>query len=641
MHSEVPAPLASDPLFARFQAVIAGRYFLDRELGRGGMGVVYLAYEVRLQRPVAIKLLPPELAAHVLLRERFLREARTAARLSHPNIVPVHAVDDIAEWVYYAMAYVPGETLARRVARGPLPAMEAARVLREVAWALDYAHVQGTVHRDIKPENVILEQGTGRAMVTDFGIAAVEWDTRDTAPGQLLGTPEFMSPEQAGGETVDGRSDLYSVGALGYYLLSGKPPFQGATTARLLAQHLTAPVPSLAASAPGTPDALAQLLERCLAKERGERPVSGAQLAEELGLVLQAHAEPPAMLRAIARQTRWMLVGACVPGLIIAIRGIQDATALGTGTVVSFATVAAAITAAFLLYLLDSQLKQLRDAGYGPGDLAEAADAQARGRADEASSLSRVTPFQRSPRSARRGLWLWFGLFVLEGGGILGFGASIGDYVALLGFAAGALGQIMVLEAFRRPPRTRRSLFGRFWASRFIAGRWQRLTASTPEPSAAPLPRLTEMRLGQTVEHLLAALPLDLRRQLPDVLPVVRRLEARAQSVRQRLEDLDRLLATARRGHDADPAAARRSLLLAALGTSKAASERQLEELAAALEIIRLDLLRLTASTATLEGVTADLAAAARLDAHTEQLLAGWEEVARLTGERDDHTTAR
>src|SRR6202521_3992026 len=139
-----------DAHFLGFQQVLAGRYSLERELGRGGMGVVYLAREVRLDRPVAIKLLPPELAANADLRERFIREARTAARLSHPYIVPIHSVDEIDGFVFFVMAYVDGETLAQRVAgRGPMPSDEVIRVLREVAWALAYAHAQGIVHRDV------------------------------------------------------------------------------------------------------------------------------------------------------------------------------------------------------------------------------------------------------------------------------------------------------------------------------------------------------------------------------------------------------------------------------------------------------------------------------------------------------------
>ncbi|MDE3173841.1 MAG: serine/threonine protein kinase, partial [Gemmatimonadota bacterium] len=156
-----------DALFLAFQSALAGRYSIERELGRGGMGVVYLAHEVHLDRPVAIKLLPPERAADPALRERFLREARLAAKLSHPNIIPIHAVDEAGEFVFYVMAYVDGETLAERVrTRGPLPSSEGARVLRDVAWALAHAHGQGLVHRDVKPDNIMLEYGSGRVLVT-------------------------------------------------------------------------------------------------------------------------------------------------------------------------------------------------------------------------------------------------------------------------------------------------------------------------------------------------------------------------------------------------------------------------------------------------------------------------------------------
>src|SRR3989454_6908722 len=173
----------ADRLFLDFQAAVAGRYSLERELGRGGMGVVYLAREVRLDRSVAIKLLPPSKASDPKLRERFLREARTAAKLSHPNIIPIHAVEEIGGFVFFAMAYVEGETLTERVRRrGPLAPSEASRVLRDVAWALAYAHGQGVIHRDVKPDNILLESN-GRVLVADFGIASVVAGAGGAAPG--------------------------------------------------------------------------------------------------------------------------------------------------------------------------------------------------------------------------------------------------------------------------------------------------------------------------------------------------------------------------------------------------------------------------------------------------------------------------
>lgn len=186
-----------DSTFLALQEALLGRYALERELSRGGMGIVYLARDIRLDRLVALKLLPPDLAARPALRERFLREARTAAKLSHPNIVPIHAVDEVGDYVFFVMAYVEGPTLGERIReRGPVPPTKATQIIKEVAWALAYAHAQGVVHRDVKPDNILLEEGTERALVTDFGIALVTEDAGLTAANDVLGTAEFMSHEQ-------------------------------------------------------------------------------------------------------------------------------------------------------------------------------------------------------------------------------------------------------------------------------------------------------------------------------------------------------------------------------------------------------------------------------------------------------------
>src|SRR5881296_4430701 len=271
-----------DRLFLDFQSALAGRYSLEREVGRGGMGVVYLAREVRLDRPVAIKLLPPSKARDGGLRERFLREARTAAKLSHPNIIPIFTVDEVGSLVFFSMAYVHGETLGQRVrGSGPLGVAQAARFLQEVALALDHAHAHGIVHRDVKPDNILLDTATGRALVSDFGIARVSSGPATTGP-HLLGTAEFMSPEQAGGGPLDERSDIYSLGVVAFYALSGRLPFEAPDPMTVLAQHVTDPAPPLASVAPAVPRRLAQVIDRCLAKDPLARFPSGAALADAI-----------------------------------------------------------------------------------------------------------------------------------------------------------------------------------------------------------------------------------------------------------------------------------------------------------------------------------------------------------------------
>ncbi len=263
--------VSSDSL-APLQALLAGQYTLERELGRGGMGVVYLARDIRLDRPVAIKVLPRALAADPELRERFLREARTSAQLSHPNIVPIYRADEIDGVAFFTMGFVDGENLAERLrARGPLPPAEAVRVLREAAWALAYAHARGVVHRDVKPENIMIERGSNRAIVTDFGIAQNRLATPLTQGGMVLGSVHYMSPEQAAGDKLDGRSDLYSLGVVGFQILSGRLPFEADEAATVMAQQVTRPAPSLSSLAPNLPHGLVAVIDRCLSKSPDDR----------------------------------------------------------------------------------------------------------------------------------------------------------------------------------------------------------------------------------------------------------------------------------------------------------------------------------------------------------------------------------
>jgi serine/threonine-protein kinase len=239
------------------------------------MGVVYRAKDRRLKRVVAIKVLPPELAFRSEIKTRFLREAETAAQLNHPNIVDIYAVDEAEGIVYFVMAYITGDNLAKRLHdHGALSVDETRRTLRDVADALAYAHERGVVHRDIKPDNILIDQGSGRPMVTDFGIARAvsEGDSRLTATGIAIGTPTYMSPEQAAGErTIDGRSDLYSLGILGYQMLTGEPPFIANSTPAILVKHISErPTPVEQRRADVPPD-LANVIMTLLEKDPAHR----------------------------------------------------------------------------------------------------------------------------------------------------------------------------------------------------------------------------------------------------------------------------------------------------------------------------------------------------------------------------------
>jgi serine/threonine protein kinase len=265
------------------ETVLSQQYTLERELGRGGMGVVFLARDLKLDRLVAIKALPLHLADDERVRERFLREARTAARLSHPNIVPIHRADEIDGRVFFVMGFVDGESLAQRVTeRGALPPGEVVALLRDVAAALHEAHRLGIVHRDVKAENILIDQRTGRAMVTDFGIARVAESAPLTATGLLLGTVQYMSPEHVVGEIVDARSDVYSLGVVAFHALTARFPFQSESASAVLVAHVTKVPPKIREVEPSIPVALAEIVDRCLAKEPAQRFQSAGEVGDAL-----------------------------------------------------------------------------------------------------------------------------------------------------------------------------------------------------------------------------------------------------------------------------------------------------------------------------------------------------------------------
>jgi len=269
---------ADKALATRLSQALGSSYTLEGEIGRGGMGVVFNARDERLKRQVAVKVLPPELAFREEIRLRFLREAETAARLSHPHIVPIHSVGEGRDGlVYFVMAYVDGESLGAKLKRrGRLPPDESRRIMQETADALGAAHAFGIIHRDVKPDNILLEGSRGRVVVTDFGIAKALSSTTGgatlTATGVAIGTPHYMSPEQAAGDReIDGRSDIYSLGVVTYQMLAGELPFQAPTVPGILMKHITERAPLITDRRPEVPEDLAACVMRSLEKDPEDR----------------------------------------------------------------------------------------------------------------------------------------------------------------------------------------------------------------------------------------------------------------------------------------------------------------------------------------------------------------------------------
>jgi tetratricopeptide (TPR) repeat protein len=289
-------PVSLLPDLTPFWNALAPRYRLERELRQGGMATVYLAQDLRHGRPVALKLMTTQLAASVL-PQRFLREIQLAARLDHPHILPVYDSGDDEGRLWYVMPYVEGGSLRDRLRReARLAVKDAVRIAREIADALEYAHACDVIHRDIKPENILLAQGHAR--LADFGVAraAVAADTAGpdelTRAGHIVGTPKYMSPEQAGGEAVDFRSDLYSLACVLYEMLAGDPPYTGGTAYAIIARAALGPVPQVRTVRDEVPEALEALITRNLSAERADRSPSASAFAASLEDSLTAPSMP-------------------------------------------------------------------------------------------------------------------------------------------------------------------------------------------------------------------------------------------------------------------------------------------------------------------------------------------------------------
>ncbi len=309
----------------RLQAALGSQYRIERELGRGGMGIVYLARDVTLDRLVAVKVVHPDLSTNRTIASRFLAEARTIARLRHPGIVAVHSAGEVDGQLYYVMDYLPGETLRQRLARvGRLPWELAVGIASGIAAALDAAARAGVVHRDLKPENILLEGPADEphALLTDFGIARLlEEGGGHTGPGAVMGTPAYMSPEQAAGEPVDGRSDLYSLGVVAYEMLTGAPPFAGPNRVVISKQILDPPTP-IETIRPDVPSGVGRAVMRSLTKTPDDRWQDGASFRQAL---LGEIPTPPSLpARRSGTLRRWG--AAAVAAVLLAVAGTYWAT---------------------------------------------------------------------------------------------------------------------------------------------------------------------------------------------------------------------------------------------------------------------------------------------------------------------------
>ncbi len=622
---------APDDLFLALQAALAGRYSLERELGRGGMGIVYLARDVRLDRPVALKLLPPERAAVPGLRESFLREARMAARLAHPNIVPIHAVEEIGPFVFYAMRYVAGETLGERLRRvHRLAAHDASRLLRDTAYALAYAHAQGVIHRDIKPDNILLDDDGNRAVVTDFGIARLV-DAPDVSGGRIVGTPEYVAPEQAAGEAVDGRSDLYALGAMGFHCLSGRPPFAG-DVRELLAQHLTRPAPPLLSVAPQTPLALAQTIDRALSKNPDDRFATAEAMAEAMAPTTVATAELAVPVRVWVNRGRELkgiyVIWSCFfygLGTMAYVANASNST-WNLGSIIFLILCAKATVLPWVGHGLwrISQTRRALEAGVTLDDLRQGLDV-ALARQEEELRYDELRPIHWFPKLVRVGTYASLAavIFSLFGGVFLShdYYASKNFFgffgLATMATVGGGLFGLIFPGRRLRPVDPFARL--RRWVWNGPLGRIMGKIATIGLPTADrhdwAKSRPTETALGSATETLFDALPAGQRAALADLPRVVGRLEREAIVAR---EHLDR-------------------------GEAGEWGER-LERAVAAIETLRVGLLRMAAGRAESAALTADLDAARMLAERIDYLMAGAEEVEvmlRSESERGHHQTTQ
>ena len=610
------------------------------------MGIVFLAREVALDRMVALKLLPPEMAKRPGVKESFLKEARTAAGLSHPNIVQIYAMDEADDFVFFAMAYVDGGTLGDRIReRGPLSNSDAVRLLREVSWALGHAHVQGVVHRDVKPDNILLDEASGRALVTDFGIAVVGEDAEAESATQVVGTAEFMSPEQAKGGVVDARTDLYSLACVGFYALSGQVPFSGPSAAAILIAHVNEPAPHVLEVAPHVPPGVATALNRCLRKDPEQRFSGGEALADALQPEVEADRELALPLRVFIKQSRewettlvYSLGGlGSVVWVLIALISNGDPPGVPLGWAAAVATLLAVPVLSLVRVT-----RRLLKSGFTQADATVAflRDIDRREEEYRFEVGERVTWVDRAARVLKLGGFSAGALFValwIASQVWLDPQFEFFGMFSLLLINAGTAG--LLIEELRA--RGRGDIMGerylRLWKSKlgkklFSLG-GLKLKRVAPALGAG-VHRATEVVIGLEADRLFEELPEETRESLGNLPETVQALEADAQAMRKQVAEMEGVLAEIGDDDPSRPSAAERARVRASVEATRDDAKEKLREAVAALETIRLGLLYMQAGTGTVESLTMELQAAKGISDDMENLLAGHREVEQILQER-------
>jgi len=544
-----PAPGAHVPARYRetwlaLQDQLGGRYALQEVLGEGGMGMVFLARERKLDRLVALKILPPAMATD-RRRERFLREARVSARLRHEHIVPIHAVDVAGPFVYYTMDYIRGITLAQRLMEGPLPLPEAMRMLRDIAGAVQCAHHQGIIHRDLKPNNILIERETGKVYVADFGLAWVLTESPVLGTGRTFGTFAYVSPEQAAGNVGDRRSDVYALGVLAWVMTTGRPPFIGTVQEVLNHHRYTAP-PALPVVGEDLDPTLVRVVSRCLVKHPDRRYQDAGEVAAALSEAVALSATLPKPLGHFVNRLTTLGqhgIAALAVVVLFGVAFVRSLARAGQWGWATGATVGLALMLAWPVLGALPETRHLLGLGYTLADLRLALRL-------DLNRQRRALAERWGPDADKKATW--FRRLAVVGFGVLLLGFAVGELVPSVperlvigtlwgGLAGLAGGGGLLLREWKRNQITGRR-WQRFWNSALGAG-VVRLAGMGKQPLRA--------------EHESVALPpsaeapdgvLEGPRDLADALHLVESSLRRIQTFREAM-----LEARARSGREATP----------------------------------------------------------------------------------------